>query len=191
MCFKSLSQRSLLRVSCAGYRHSRHHLAVNTLFHRSTSSDASVSKIPFIERAKLHGPQSLLGRYPSTNGFDACLESMDVVEMNTDGVAVCELEVTESLRNSYGTLHGGAISMLVDVLGTLALLSHHHNNGTKPGVSVEMSTSFLAAAKVGEQLRCTGRVTRMGKTLGFTEVEIRTKENEKLIATGKHTKFFT
>ena len=43
-----------------------------------------------------------------------------------DGAVQCELKVTEQLANSYGTLHGGAISTIVDVLGTMALLTRDH-----------------------------------------------------------------
>eukprot|EP01047_Picozoa_sp_COSAG01_P063930 COSAG01_NODE_8369_length_2811_cov_13.888643_2_plen_66_part_00 len=52
-----------------------------------------------------------------------------------DGAVQCELKVTEQLANSYGTLHGGAISTIVDVLGTMALLTRDH---TRAGVSVEV-----------------------------------------------------
>mmetsp|Transcript_41063 Transcript_41063/g.82315 ORF Transcript_41063/g.82315 Transcript_41063/m.82315 type:complete len:96 (+) Transcript_41063:271-558(+) len=84
------------------------------------------------------------------------------------------------------TLHGGAIALLVDVVGTLALLGR---DPTRPGVSVEMNQSFCAAAKEGEQLLITGKVLRYGKKLGFTEVAIRT-DADRLIAVGRHTKFF-
>jgi acyl-coenzyme A thioesterase 13 len=70
---------------------------------------------------------------------------MECVELG-DGLAVCSLTVTESLANSYGTLHGGAISTIVDVLGTMALLS---KDATRAGVSLEMNQSFCSAAKIG------------------------------------------
>ena len=51
-----------------------------------------------------------------------------------------------------------------------------------------MSTSFIAAAKMGEELRLTGKALKVGKTLGFSEVTITRKSDGKLVATGKHTK---
>ena len=48
--------------------------------------------------------------------------------------------------NGYGALHGGAISTIVDVVGTLALLS---KDPSRAGVSIEMNQSFCAAAFLG------------------------------------------
>ena len=83
------------------------------------------------------------------------------------------------------TLHGGAVSTLVDVVGTLALIAH---DPTRAGVSLEMNTSFLAAAQAGDELIATGRVLKAGRSIGFTEVEVRRKSDHRLIATGRHTK---
>ncbi len=63
-------------------------------------------------------------------------------------------------------LHGGCTALLVDVVGTLALLSM---DATRPGVSVEMNQSFLRSAGTGERLLIEGRVLKAGKKLGFTE----------------------
>ena len=109
-----------------------------------------------------------------------------------DGSVECTLEVTESLANNYGTLHGGAISTIVDVVGTLALLAV---DPSRAGVSVEMNTSFCSAAKIGESLTLTGRTLRYGKSLGFTEIEVRKAASAggappTLVATGRHTKMF-
>ena len=79
---------------------------------------------------------------------------------------------------------------VVDVVGTLALLGR---DPTRPGVSVEMNQSFCTAAACGEALSITGSVLRYGKTLGFTEVNIRVagdQEPGRLVATGRHTKYF-
>jgi acyl-coenzyme A thioesterase 13 len=43
---------------------------------------------------------------------------------------------------------------LVDVVGTIALLT---KDPTKPGVSVELNTTFVRAAKAGETVVVTGR----------------------------------
>jgi acyl-coenzyme A thioesterase 13 len=103
----------------------------------------------------------------------------------SNGYAECTLTVEPAVQNSYATLHGGAVSTLVDVLGTLALIGADH---TRAGVSLEMNVSFLAAAKAGDELVVTGRVLKAGRSIGFTEVEIRRKSDDRLIATGRHTK---
>ena len=103
------------------------------------------------------------------------------------GTVSCTLtDIPDRLANSYGTLHGGAIASLVDIVGTLALLSQDPLRG---GVSVDLNVSYCAAAKVGQPLTITGRCLKLGGRLGFTEVEVRTQTEERtLIATGRHTK---
>ena len=59
---------------------------------------------------------------------------------------------------------------LVDVVGTMALLSR---DAGRPGVSIEMSQTFCAAAKVGERVTVVGTVLKAGGRLGFTQVEVR------------------
>ena len=50
------------------------------------------------------------------------------------------------------------------------------------------TSSFLAAAKAGEELSVEGRVLKSGRRLAFTEVHIRRKNDGVLIASGRHTK---
>ena len=141
------------------------------------------SSSSFIEKAKLSGAQSLLGAFTHRTGrFDHCMRGLQIKRIG-DGEVECEIAVDEHLQNAYGTLHGGAISTLVDVVGTLALLSL---DPTRAGVSVEMNTTFVAAAKAGAAVSVTGRVLKAGKKLGFTSVDLRV--GAQLVATGRHTK---
>lgn len=48
---------------------------------------------------------------------------------------------------------------------------------------------FLRAAKVGEEILIDARTVKLGKTLAFLSVEIKNKTDNKMIATGNHTKF--
>ena len=126
----------------------------------------------FIARAKAaNDARVLLGPFISAGHFDVCLEraAMSCVAIG-DGDVVCDLTVSEALANNFGTLHGGAISTIVDVVGTMALLS---KDPTRAGVSIEMNQTFCAAAKVGDRVALFGTVLRHGRTLGFTEVRIR------------------
>jgi len=103
----------------------------------------------------------------------------------------CELVVSDALANNYGTLHGGCISTLVDVVGTLALLGV---DPSRAGVSVEMNQSFTSAATVGERVSAEGIVERYGRTLGFTQVRLAIINEDggegRTVAIGRHTKFF-
>eukprot|EP00501_MAST-03F_sp_TOSAG23-6_P000497 GSMAST32.ASY1.ANO1.511.1 assembled CDS len=137
----------------------------------------------FIEKAALKGANALLGKFFSFPGrFDSVFTGLQIDRIERNKVE-CSIQVTEKLLNSFGTLHGGATSTLIDIVGTLALLSV---NPLKPGVSVELNTSFCSPAKTGETIKIEGRVLKSGKTLGFTEVKL--KVGDRLIATGRHTK---
>lgn len=94
------------------------------------------------------------------------------------------LTSTYGARAAYGTLHGGATCTIVDIVGTLALLSL---DKTRPGVSVELNTSFVAAAQGNERIKVVGSVLKTGKRLGFTQVDIFGSDG-RLCASGRHTK---
>lgn len=136
----------------------------------SESAAAPSDGVSFIDRAKAGGANALLGAFTyRSKRFDRCMRALRIEKVGK-GEIECSLVVPEELLNGYGTLHGGATSTLVDVAGTLALLSR---DAMRPGVSVEMNTSFLSAAKPGEHLTITSRVLKAGRRLGFTEVERR------------------
>ena len=96
------------------------------------------------------------------------------------------LQIDKPLENAYNTLHGGAICTIVDVVGTMAILSL---DVTKPGVSVDLNVSFVSAAKSGERVVIKGTCHKLGRKLGFTEVRIESEDGT-LVATGRHTKAF-
>ena len=131
------------------------------------------------------GASALLGAFLTTNRFDRVLEGMVITEV-AKGRVVCEMEVTAEVSNSYGTLHGGCTSTIIDIVGTSAALTV---DPLRPGVSVDMSTSLTSSAKVGERLYIEGKCLKSGKRLAFTEVKLWVGGLEKkLIATGTHTK---
>lgn len=167
-------------------------MAVTRTVGRRGSHGDATRKSSFIERAAREGPRALLGPFTCKDErFDAAFRDLlEVTEMDVDaGVAKARVKVGKGLSNSYGTLHGGAICTLVDIMGTLALVAKDKD---KAGVSVEINVSFLAAAKEGEVITAEGRVLRLGKTLGYTEVSIFGEDGHKmrLLATGRHTKAF-
>ena len=67
----------------------------------------------------------------------------------------------------------------------MALLAKDHKRG---GVSIDLNVSFLRPAKVGELVKVRGRVLKLGKTLGFTHVDVLSADGVTLLATGRHTK---
>jgi acyl-coenzyme A thioesterase 13 len=153
-------------------------------------SIVSSLRTSFITRAAAHGDaRALIGPFKSAGLFDACLEDGGMMITSIgDGRVEASLVVSDALANNYGTLHGAAIATVVDVVGTLALLSV---DPTRAGVSIEMNQSFCSAAKVGQRLVLSGEVLKYGRSLAFTEVHLRKNGVAgPLVAVGRHTKMF-
>jgi acyl-coenzyme A thioesterase 13 len=142
----------------------------------------------FVATALRLGANALLGAFvTSSRRFDGNLKGM-VVERISKGFVRCSLVVGEELQNTYGSLHGGAICTIVDVVGTIAVLTI---DPRRAGVSVELNTSFLSSAPGGSTVEIEGTAHRVGRKLAFTSVDIflRLDNGErKLVATGRHTK---
>ena len=135
------------------------------------------------------GAQALLGRLIASPRFDRVLAGLTVTRVDEQlGEVDTEFVVAEGLQNTYLTLHGGAIATLVDVIGTMALLA---KDPTRAGVSVDLSVSYLGAAKAGEMVKCCGRALRVGRKLGFSSVELRRASDGTLLAVGRHTKAYS
>jgi acyl-coenzyme A thioesterase 13 len=65
-------------------------------------------------------------------------------------------------------------------------------NSAHSGVSVDLNVSYLKAIKVGETIDIVGKCDKVGKTLGFTTIDlfVKNENGEKMLAaTGRHTKF--
>ncbi|KAL6771902.1 hypothetical protein ACKKBG_A28220 [Auxenochlorella protothecoides x Auxenochlorella symbiontica] len=101
-----------------------------------------------------------------------------------DGTATCYLDVVDELQNRYGTLHGGCIATLVDVVGSAALLTKIE----KSGVSLNISVNYLRPGKGGSTVKIVGEVVKIGRTVCSIEVAITEKDSGRLIAKGTHVK---
>jgi acyl-coenzyme A thioesterase 13 len=120
-------------------------------------------------RCAAAGAQALLGAFISTgNRFDRVLEGLTVTSV-APGKVVCTLVVGTPHSNSYGTLHGGCTATIVDIVGTMAALTV---DPLRPGVSVDLSTSYLSAAPIGASVVCVGLCHKMGGRLAFTSVDV-------------------
>ncbi|KAL7414865.1 Thioesterase/thiol ester dehydrase-isomerase [Mrakia frigida] len=102
------------------------------------------------------------------------------------GLVKATLPVTSSGLNRGKTLHGGVLASLTDTMGSLALSSHglHYS-----GVSTDMGTTCVrTAGTTGDVLSIQSEVVSLGRTLGFTRIEMRDSK-DRLVAFGHHTKF--
>jgi acyl-coenzyme A thioesterase 13 len=117
------------------------------------------------------------------HGFDAALRGMELVSMG-EGKAVIRLPVERHVMNLGGKLHGGCIATLVDICGTMAIISADRQG--RPGVSTDLNVSFLAPGEgvvVAE-----AKVLKSGRTLAFVECDIRRESDGVLVAQGRMTK---
>lgn len=95
------------------------------------------------------------------------------------------LDVTPRVANRFGTLHGGCIATLVDVIGTAALVTKTQ----LAGVSVEINVSYMGSAKLGEEVEVVAKVLKVGSSLATVQVDLRTTRSGRAVAQGRHTKF--
>jgi acyl-coenzyme A thioesterase 13 len=153
-----------------------------------SSSTRTIVEDGFMAAIRSRGLAGVIGQFPVGLGgrrFDSALHSMEVVSVSKGKVAAT-LTVTEELSNSYGTLHGGAAALIIDVAGTLAALSV---DPTRPGVTTDMTQSFLRAAKIGDKIYITGVCEKSGQRLAYTSVTINSGGFDgPLLVAGRHTK---
>ena len=94
--------------------------------------------------------------------------------------------------NISKTLHGGYSATLFDHLSTLALKSYFiaDDKPAPTSVSVELNLSYISAVKEGQTVVLETEAIKVGNKLAFLKGEIYNKsDSNKLVATGKHTKY--
>lgn len=101
-----------------------------------------------------------------------------------DGEAVVDMKATEDMANRAGFVHGGMISALAD--SAMGRAVHATTPAVVRAMSFDLNVSFIAAAKVGETLRATGRVVHGGRRTAVTECRIE-GAGGRLVATASGT----
>lgn len=82
------------------------------------------------------------------------------------------------------TVHGGAVSSLIDVAAVAAAWSAVEFDEEPPlGATVGLTVDFLAAGR-DQELLAAAEVLRRGSSLCFCEVKVRGAEDDRLVATG-------
>jgi acyl-coenzyme A thioesterase 13 len=103
----------------------------------------------------------------------------------TSGTIVAQLPLGKNHVNSKGGLHGAVSATLVDWAGGMAIAS---TGAEKSGVSTDIHISYLNPAKVGDTLTIEGKVSKHGRSLAYTTVEVRRGDGA-IVCSGLHTKF--
>ena len=107
------------------------------------------------------------------------------------GRIVARLRLQPVHLNSKGTLHGSVSATIVDWAGGMAIASTGLH---KTGVSTDIHISYVSAAKDNDFIEIEAWVTRVGKSLAYTMVEIRKVGDDvngkgPVVCTGSHTKY--
>ncbi|KAJ2777897.1 hypothetical protein H4R18_004909 [Coemansia javaensis] len=128
--------------------------------------------------------RQVLAAARARQGFDMlCFDRLNIVSAEAGRVRA-EIEVGREHLNLMGGTHGGWLSTMVDVGGSLAIATH---GLATTGVSTDLSVSFLAPSGEGATLLFDARVLKLGRTLAYTRVDI--FSGERMVATGSHTKY--
>ncbi|XP_026757929.1 acyl-coenzyme A thioesterase 13-like [Galleria mellonella] len=122
----------------------------------------------------------------TTKCFDQNLRKVKVVRCD-NGRMLTEFQVGPEHLNQRGTLHGGFIAHLVDAISTYALTSNEKVDTR--GVSIDLSVSYMSAAKEGDNIEVEAVTKKTGKKIAFLEVEVRNKDSRQVLAIGRHTKY--
>ncbi|KAI3429046.1 uncharacterized protein J3R85_008679 [Psidium guajava] len=128
-------------------------------------------------------PPRRAGDYPSFyENFSLRGLRVDRVE---PGLVVCSFKVPPRLADRNGNLAEGAIANMVDEIGYAVI----HVEGFPISVSVNMSISYLSAAKVNDELEITSKVLGQKGSYCATIVLMRNKATGEIIAEGRHSLF--
>jgi acyl-coenzyme A thioesterase 13 len=127
-----------------------------------------------------------LGALFGAAGFERALPGMEMLSAGNGNVTV-RLPVTPPVANINNTLHGGAIATLVDLVGTLAIITWDRQG--RSGVTTDLNVSYFAPGRVGENVLARATVLKGGKTLAFVSVDVVREADGTLCSQGRMTKF--
>lgn len=111
------------------------------------------------------------------------LLSMEIVEVGI-GFSLLEMELANKHLQPFGIVHGGVFASIVDAAAFWAVF--YEIDDPETGVTtVDLKLNYLAPAISG-RLVARGRQIKLGKTLGYADVEV-SSDSGKLLAHGSST----
>ena len=100
------------------------------------------------------------------------------------GLVRAEFEAKEEFRNPKGSITGGILAAMLDLIISAAVRASLQENQS-PGGTLEMKVNFIGAAEPGT-LSAEGRIVHAGRSIAFAEGTL-TAPDGTLIATGSAT----
>lgn len=113
-------------------------------------------------------------------------KTLTTLNINPNCEILFKMPVSEEFCNALNTMHGGAISTLIDITTTIAISGF--DNTLRHNVSVELSTYYLNPIKINSNLLVHVKVPKIGKSLAYSHADIYAEENLKMCANGSHVK---
>ena len=105
---------------------------------------------------------------------------------DTDGRMRCAFRAQAKHMNMGGRMHGGCLMTFADI--ALFQTAYQEMEG-KSGVTVQLDSTFIDGAHVGELVEATGEVVRAGGSLIFVRGQIRTGDRTLMTFSGVIKKF--
>ena len=99
---------------------------------------------------------------------------------------IFKLKVEDEYCNILKTMHGGAISTLVDIATTFAISGLDRD--LRHSVSVELSCYYLNPIKIDTNLLIHCKVPKIGKSLAYSYADIYDEETNKILINASHIK---
>jgi acyl-coenzyme A thioesterase 13 len=120
--------------------------------------------------------------------WSAHLKDVQVVGIDKEqGIVTCSMVVGPEHCNPMGSMHGGCSATLVDEVSTLALRAFDRTR--RSGVSVTLTTEYLAAIPIDTTLLLEARCSKVGRTLAFLTCDIKDRDSKRVFVRGTHVKF--
>lgn len=124
-------------------------------------------------------------RFDTQETFDSLIGPF-FFRKDDDGKVRCAFRAEQKHMNAGGRMHGGCLMTFADI--GLFMLAYEEMEGQR-GVTVQLDSTFLDAARVGDLVEATGEVTRAGRSLIFVRGQITTGERLLFTFSGVIRKF--
>ena len=96
--------------------------------------------------------------------------------------------MTNYYCNPMGTVHGGAIASWVDIITSMAIFAFDKLTRTRT-VTLDLSTDYMSAGQVGEDIVFVATVMKSTKKFAFTKCDCFAKSG-RLMSTSTHKKVY-
>jgi len=107
-------------------------------------------------------------------------------KLDPDGHMRCAFRAEQKHMNAGGRMHGGCLITFADI--AMFQIAYQEMEGAS-GVTVQLDSTFIDGAYVGELIEATGQVTKAGKSLIFVRGQINTGERLLMTFSGVIRKF--